>query len=473
MKPSPNFYNGFTSLDTEFNNVLLSNCRGTIPDSLFGQLIRVGPAKFQIGTQKVNHWFDGLSMLYKFEFKHNQVFFSNSFLKSPQYLANLEGKMICDEFGTKAKINFLKRIFNVASVMIGAKQNLTANCNVNTTKIANNFIAMTETTTQIKFNPDSLNSGGFFKYDDNLEGDITTAHPMFDQITKEQFNFCVKISPLKNQYIIYKTLANSSTRHIIAQFSKPYFFYSHSFFLTQNHIILYNGPIQTTASKLLKYTFNEALTFNNNHQSEFIIINRNSGEIRTIDTDSFIFLHSVNAYEDNNLIHLNMVTYNTKDNPYNSFYLDKLQNGDPFPVTELRHYEINLLTTQVSFHKILDDIIEFPCINYQYNMSKYQYLYANYIHGANDFLNGIIKIDVKCTNNNLKWHEDGCYPSEVVFVKQKNTSGEDDAFLITNVYDSNRHISFLLILEAKNLVELFRADLPCHIPFPLHGHFYS
>ena len=63
---SPNYGLGFTTLDNEAEVPEL-NVQGRIPQWLSGILLRTGPAKFEVGTQKYNHWFDGLGMLHKFE----------------------------------------------------------------------------------------------------------------------------------------------------------------------------------------------------------------------------------------------------------------------------------------------------------------------------------------------------------------------------------------------------------------------
>jgi carotenoid cleavage dioxygenase-like enzyme len=58
---------GFATLENEvvLDGLLVS---GKIPSWLSGTLIRNGPAMFEVGQQKFNHWFDGLAMLHKFAF---------------------------------------------------------------------------------------------------------------------------------------------------------------------------------------------------------------------------------------------------------------------------------------------------------------------------------------------------------------------------------------------------------------------
>ena len=63
---------GFADLDHEVGPVPLS-LQGTFPPWLAGSLVRTGPAKFDIGSTTVNHWFDGMAMLHRFCFADGQV----------------------------------------------------------------------------------------------------------------------------------------------------------------------------------------------------------------------------------------------------------------------------------------------------------------------------------------------------------------------------------------------------------------
>ena len=64
----------------------------------------------------------------------------------------------------------------------------------------------------------------------------------------------------------------------------------------------------------------------------------------------------------------------------------------------------------------------------------------------------------------MTWHQPDLYPSEPIFVKNPANQNEDDGIVMTNVFDSKRQISLLLLLDAKSFTEVARIDLPCHIP---------
>ncbi len=75
---------GFADLDDEVGPLRLP-LQGEFPAWLTGALLRTGPAKFDVGSTTVNHWFDGLAMLHRFAFADGAVTYTNRFLRSDSY----------------------------------------------------------------------------------------------------------------------------------------------------------------------------------------------------------------------------------------------------------------------------------------------------------------------------------------------------------------------------------------------------
>ena len=474
---SYNFATGFKSLSQEHQQIKLPHPENNIPSWLNGSLIKVGPAQFTIGKTKVNHWFDGLAMLYKFECNKGNITFSNAFIKSEQYQSHLNGRMQYDEFATKAPLNLFERLKNILATITG-KTTLNPSCNVNISQMNKIFIAMTEVNNQIEFNPSTLTTLKQINYIDNLNGQMTTAHPVLDSKTQELFNILIDIKPNNIKYQLYKTNVQTPqvTRELVAEFSKPYLFYMHSFFVTSNYVIVYNGPMQTTAAHLLTNTFNEALKYNKNHQCEFIVIDRHSGKLIVLPVEPMLFLHGINSYETAaGEIIIDLIAYHKEENPYNNFYFKEITNNHLDLTTEVRRYTLNTQNNNAQYEIISQNTIEFPFINPEFQNHEYRYIFATYRDESrpNDFLNGLIKIDLQNPQGKLTWHQPNLYPSEPIFVKNPESENEDDGILMTNVFDSARQISLLLLLDAKSFVEIARINLPCHIPFTLHGNFYT
>src|SRR4051794_29432383 len=75
---------GFRSLTDEVRLPDLA-VEGRMPSWLSGVLVRNGPGLFEIGEQRLNHWFDGLAMLHAFAFGDGRVSYANRFLRSSAY----------------------------------------------------------------------------------------------------------------------------------------------------------------------------------------------------------------------------------------------------------------------------------------------------------------------------------------------------------------------------------------------------
>ena len=86
------------------------------------------------------------------------------------------------------------------------------------------------------------------------------------------------------------------------------------------------------------------------------------------------------------------------------------------------------------------------------------------------WLQGSLKVDVVERGTRI-WEESGSFPGEPVFVAAPDAEAEDEGVLLSVVLDGDRGSSFLLVLDARDLSELARAEVPHHIPFGFHGQF--
>lgn len=63
--------------------------------------------------------------------------------------------------------------------------------------------------------------------------------------------------------------------------------------------------------------------------------------------------------------------------------------------------------------------------------------------------------------------------SPCTFIAHPNADRADDGVVCSICYDSERHASFLLILDGKTFWPIAKAFVKHHIPASLHGAFYS
>ena len=119
---------------------------------------------------------------------------------------------------------------------------------------------------------------------------------------------------------------------------------------------------------------------------------------------------------------------------------------------------------------LAEEDLELPRIAYgRHNERPYRYVWGNGT-GAGGWLERISKVDTE-SGHTLSWSQPGCYPGEPVFVAAPGAEDEDAGALLSVVLDGEAQRSFLLVLDAADLHELARAELPHHIPFGFHGQF--
>lgn len=459
---------------SQYSETTLDNLQiqGKVPTWLSGSFVSNGPAQFEVGSTYFNHWFDGFAMLKKFDFKSGTVHFQNRFLKSKEYIeSNKLARLNVNEFGTYAKKTKLGRIFSsIKELTFG---NTHDNCIVNTTCIDQNHIAMTESNDVVSFDLKELNTTGVFNFSDEIPGHFTTAHPHFDFTTAELINIEIEISR-HIKYHIYK-VGSSRKRQIIQTYCSNKLFYIHSFSITNNYIILYKSPLVMNKFKLLLgLPYNHSLYYQNNLSSFFVIIDRNTEKILEIETEPFVCLHTVNAYEDKNEILLDLVCH-PSGNPYDKFYLSNLRSSEPIlPTGEIRRYIIDLSSKNCNQITLSTNGHEFPRINYKRcNRHEYQFVYTNLLtHPTKPFFNAIHKMNIR-TGSVQQWYKENYYLGEAVFVPKTTSEVEDDGVLLSIAFNASTQLSSLMILDASSMELVAEINLPLHLPFGLHGNFYQ
>jgi carotenoid cleavage dioxygenase-like enzyme len=444
---------------------------GVIPDWLSGTLVRNGPARFRLEDKTLNHWFDGLAMLHKFDIAGGYVSYANKFLDTPALQATKDGKMKYAEFATDPCRTLFKRI---TQVFTGSTSG--ANANVSISRIAGEFVAQTETPLPVAFDKDTLKTIGIVSYSDKLKGELTTAHPHYDQDSHEVFNYLLSFGR-KSTYNVY-TLPNSSKkRQLIGSYSTNRPSYMHSFGLSQKHVILMEFPLVVNPISMLVRgkPFIANYTWEPQRGTRFSLVDRYTGEVKYAHTDEAWFgFHHVNAVDRDGKIDLDIIVYPNAD-IVRYFYLNSLlnrPNHEAYPKNELRRFAIDVSAGTVSSRTLIDHSAELPRINYgQYNSKTYQYVYANGIakRGESAFLDTVVKFDL--AGDVKEWRQDGQYPGEPVYVARPDAQSEDDGILLTVVLDATANNSYLLLLDARDLSEIARASVPQHVPFGFHGAF--
>ena len=472
---------GFTTLDEE---VKLPDVpvQGRLPPWLAGTLVRTGPARYEVGDQRLRHWFDGYAMLHAFSFGGGTVSYANRFLGSRAYNhAKRHGAIGYHEFATDPCRSIFKRFVHLFT----KQRNVTDNGNVSISKIADQFVALTEIPLPVAFDKATLETTGGIGYDDALGGDYTTAHPHLDPMRGEAVSFLIHFG-LKSTYTVYRLPRGSKRRVPLATIPTKRPAYIHSFGITPNYVILVENPHRVNPLDLLLSgrPFIENYRWHAKEPTTFILVHRESGAVTRCPADPFFAFHHVNAFERDGAVIADLCAYDNAD-IIDALYLDNLrgENGAestralPTPPSQLRRYTLDPRTGSAGCAIVSDQLAELPQINYdRANMQAYRFAYGTGVDSAdpNGFIDRLVKVDIDERDARV-WREPSCYPGEPVFVPspESHEDAEDAGLILSVVLDAERAHSFLLVLDARSFTELARCEVPHHIPFGFHGTFFG
>ncbi|KAL1022412.1 hypothetical protein UPYG_G00026650 [Umbra pygmaea] len=508
----------------ELNEPIPAVVVGLIPKWLNGSLLRMGPGMFEVGSEPFYHLFDGQALMHKFDLKNGHVTYYRKFIKTDSYVrAMTEKRVVITEFGTTAYPDPCKNIFSRFFTYFKGIE-VTDNCLVNVYPVGEDYYACTETNYITKVDPDTLETVEKVDLCDYLSINGVTAHPhiesdgtlynignCFGKNLSLAYNI-VKIPPKQKDNS--DPLAKSE---VLVQFPSSERFkpsYVHSFGMSENYFVFVETPVKINLLKFLTAwsiwgtNYMDCFESNETLGTWFHLATKDPAVYidHKFRTSAFNLFHHINTYEDDGFIVVDVCTWKGHEFVYNYLYLANLREnwGDikkaamRAPQPEVRRYVLptdvhkeaqgkNLIslpyTTATAVMRSDGTIwlepevlfsgprqaFEFPQINYnKFSGKNYSYAYGL---GLNHFIpDRICKLNVK-TKETWVWQEPDSYPSEPIFVQTPDSVDEDDGVLLSIVVNpgADQRPGYLLILNARDLTEMARAEVEVVIPVTFHG----
>jgi carotenoid cleavage dioxygenase-like enzyme len=460
---------GFSDLDDEVEPTRLP-LRGEFPAWLIGSLLRTGPAKFDVGSTTVNHWFDGLAMLHRFNFADGAVTYANRFLRSDSYCeAAVKGSLARGEFATDPCRTLFQRVAAAFS------PKLTDNCNVNVDMFGGEPVALTETTLPVRFDAETLETLGHYAASADVGGMVSIAHPHYDAARACRFSYVVDFGR-KSHYRLFAIPDDGSPERVVAEMPVDKPAYMHSFAMTERYLVLTEFPLVVDPLRLMLSVapFIRNYRWTPQRGLRFHVFDKDSGAlvVSSVADAAFAF-HHVNAYEEGSDLVIDVITYDDAG-IIDELYLSHLRAGEAMNATgRLTRCIVSIDSAEpTEVVALADEMIELPRIDYDRCAGRpYRYVWGVGRTSGGAFLDSIVRLDVT-SRASRTWYAEGCYPGEPVFVAEPGANEEGQGVLLSVVLDARRGTSFLLVLNAHSLAEIARAECPHHIPFSFHGNYF-
>ena len=339
-----------------------------------------------------------------------------------------------------------------------------------------------------------------------LKGPLRATHSRTDPSTGDLFNYNLEIGRIST-YRVFCTSGSAGVTSVLASITDAPPAYLHSLFLTQNYVVLcvWGAHFGMYGIKML-YTRNvvDALdSFDPRQPCRWYVIDRSpqkKGVVATYTSDAFFAFHTVNAYEEESTTRPGEVDIVADVACYDdlsilkSFYYENLISSSANATEKgessqswLGRYRLPDATaldkpsSDGSFKSkarlaVRDwaasryESVELPALNPHYLTKQHRYIYGVMDRKASTFVDGLGKFDCE-TQTSLVWTEKGQTPAEPIFVPDPDAEeGEEDAgVLLVVVLDGYQEKSYLLVLDARTMREVGRADVGRGVAFGFHG----
>jgi len=445
---------------------------GSIPLWLEGRLLRTGPAIFELPLGRYDYWFDGLAMLTCCRFFAGTAAYQSRFLDSDAYRrAVRRGRPHYDEFGTHPAKSKLRNLLSLLR-----RPRVTDNANVNIANIGSQVIAMTETFRHVAFDPKTLQTLGEVKYEDSLEGVLSTAHPQIDRQRNVLYNVMTYFGR-KSAYEIYELALGEQQRKLLTRLHADKPSYIHSFAATDQFLVLTEIPLcaPPLRMRLSSKPFLNRYEWLAEQGTQVRLIRKADGEVvGSAQVPPFFCFHHVNAFEEGNRVCVDLLVY-PDASIMHAVRLETLREGRaPQTTASLVRLALTLgrFDQTCDLEPLSQTYLELPRINPKYEQRMHRYVYGVGQVQPQTFFDQIVRIDTQ-QGLTKSFQREGWYPNEPVFVAAPFARSEDEGVLIAIVLDVAARASRLVILDAASLELLAHAQLPQVVPFHFHGQFFS
>jgi torulene dioxygenase len=490
---------------------------------------RTGPLGYKAKTDDgkvwaAKHWFDGFSCVHRFQIdfpdtngpakvQYRSRRNCDEYLEMVRKTGRVDGYTFaskrdpCESFFKKVMGMFVtapdtKNVGVTLSInMPGSTTNADKSGINGHTNSIYTLHAKTDASIVKKIDPETLEPQGVAdqrSLHPELIGEYSAAHAKSDPKTGDIYNFNLKLGK-KSVYRVFCTSASTGETTILATFENTPA-YIHSLFITENFIILcvWNSHVSWYGLSLLYHrnVLDAISPFDPNLKAKWFVIDRRNGKgiVATYESDPFFCFHTINAWEEPNSTDSSKTDVVTELSMFENtdvihrFYYDNLISSIPTPEYagnkrlsclpmqaqfRLASIESGASSTtpmpaELLFQADKLDSMELPTINPRYLTRRHRYSYGCADRLKSSFMDGIVKFD-NVTQKSIFWEEEGHTPGEAIFVADPEGKHEDDGVLLTVVLDGYVDKSYLLVLNAKDLKELGRAEMHGPMAFGFHG----
>ena len=445
----------------EQHDYVVDQIEGRLPQGLSGTLYRNGPGINEVGGKPFAHLFDGHGMISQFVLDGERLHYRNRFVQTPKYKRERDASSAqVTGFGQQRAGGVLRNALRRPGAGNAA--------NTSVTMHGDNLLALWEAGRPWALDPDTLETRGEHDFGGALKAAYAfSAHPKYDPRTGEMFNFGIAYGP-RTKIRCYRIEPGGRLHHL-QPVQLPWPVMNHDFALTEKHLVFVIDPIVASIGRVVLglQSFGESLRWDPSKPTLVVLVPRDGGKPRVVETNPFFHFHVNNAFEDGGDTVVDLVRYD--DYSVGSNSLREFRTGgfdEPAALWRLRVRPAG----EIESHVLCPLQAEFPQHDWRRTTMGHRY---SYLAGGKEhkITSGIVKVDHDQESWSVHDFGAGQVAGEPIFVPRSPDSGEDDGWLLTVVYSAAEHRSRLVVLDARDVEAdaLAVAHLRHHVPLGFHG----
>ncbi|MEV0381365.1 carotenoid oxygenase family protein [Nonomuraea sp. NPDC050643] len=423
---------GFAPVQDELNVIDLP-VEGALPPDLNGILMRNGPNPVKPDPEHPS-WILGDGMIHAFELREGRaVSYRNRWVRTDQ---------ASEELGEQPPGGQPDRLVPPDYSM----------ANTNVIAHAGRILALEEVCLPVEVDR-SLCTMGRFDFGGKLKSAMT-AHPKTDPETGELVFF--GYDPAGPPFLRVHIADRDGELTMSQDVDIPRPTLMHDFAITQNHIVLIDGPVVYEPGPLKEGAGKLPLSWRPEFGTRVGVLPRTGGATRWFEVETCFAFHTVNAYEEGNEIVVDVIRHATI--------------GEALPTT-LDRWRVDLTTGRVREERLDDNSQEFPRLDDRRLGRPHTIAYCSQtpIEPGEWTFGGLLKHDLRTGRLERSFMRPGEAAGEPVFAPAG--AGEEDGWILSVVYDANRDGSDLIVVDASDFTAppVARVRLPQRVPFGFHG----
>jgi len=284
-------------------------------------------------------------------------------------------------------------------------------------------------------------------------------------------------------HVLVKDRAGRQIRHVVH--SNPCrSAYFHDFFWAAPYVVFHLHPALLSPLTMFAglHSFADCLAWKPERGSLLLVVDTTGKRPPvTLEVPASWMWHSLNAYVFGDTIVADFVGYDAPDHflgPEAAFRaIMHSRLGRATSPGTVRRLTIDLRSRRARLETIAQGRYEFPVVPQSRSGHRHRYGYVA-SQGADEgwFHDGLARLDTD-TGESAAFHfGEGHYVGEPVFIPDPDwptdeAIGEDHGFLVAEVLDGRRGISFLALFDAEHVPDgpFAKVHLRHHLPFSCHG----